>query len=56
MARNEDAMSGEVHASLTLMMRSITNKNASARPWHEFVGYSGSVAVAKDNQKCERDE
>jgi hypothetical protein len=31
--RNEDAMSSEIHASITLMMRRKTKKNASASLW-----------------------
>jgi hypothetical protein len=41
-------MSSEIHASITLMMRRKTKKNASTRPWREFVGHSGGVVgVAK---------
>jgi hypothetical protein len=47
-ARNEDAMSTEIHVAITLMMRRIIKKNASIRPCCEFVGPSeGGVGVEK---------
>jgi hypothetical protein len=55
MARNEDALSGKVHAAIALMMRRKTKKNTSTRPGREFVRDSGcGVGVAKTTKNTKR--
>ena len=45
-------MGGEVHAAVTLVVRRVAEKHASARPGTEFVGHGGGgvrVAEATEN-------
>ena len=45
-------MGSEVHASITLVVRRVAEKHASARPGSEFVGHGGGgvrVAEATEN-------
>jgi hypothetical protein len=55
MAKNEDTLSGKVHAAITLMMRRITKKNTSTRSGREFIRHSGGgVGVAKTTKNAKR--
>jgi hypothetical protein len=55
MARDEDAMSGKIHAAITLTMRRIAKKNASTRPWCEFVRHGrGGVGITKATKNAKR--
>jgi hypothetical protein len=55
MARNKDTMSSKIHALISLMLRRITKKNASTRPWCEFVGHSGGgVWIEKTTKDMKR--
>ena len=48
MARDDDTITGEIHAAITLVVRRVAEKNASTRPGSEFVGHGGGgVRVAK---------
>ena len=47
-ARDDDTITGEIHAAITLVVRRVAEKNTSTRPGSEFVGHGGSgVGVAK---------
>lgn len=53
MARDDDAISSEIHASITLVVRRIAKKDACTRPWCEFVGHGGGgVGIAKTTKNA----
>jgi hypothetical protein len=55
MARDDDAMSSEIHASITIVVTRITKRNASTKPRSEFMGHSGGgVWIAKTTKNTKR--
>ena len=55
MARDDDVMSSEIYAAITLMVRRIAKKDACTRPWCEFVRHGGGgVGIAKATKNAKR--